>query len=133
MSTDKPSPGQLWHEAGGDGDRYRDLMHQHGMLLKPGDEGYDQASRTLSCGWEPGKNRAEQDRCDITDLLRASCSHCTGRGEPVPEEHDKASLGHVFTARYAAPCGWCGERFQAGERVRGDQVNGGYVCETCWS
>jgi hypothetical protein len=117
MSADQPSPGHLWNQAGGNGDRYRDLLHQHGLLLRPGDEGYDQASRTLPCGY-PGPSKPATEWCKH-ELAPGTCSVCTGRGEPAPEEHDKASLGHVFTARYAAPCGWCGERFQPGERVRG--------------
>ena len=67
------------------------------------------------------------------EMYPADCSFCSGRGEPVPEVHDIASLGHEFTARYPGPCGWCGEMFQAGDRVRGDTVNGGYVTEEHWS
>jgi len=56
----KPSPMELWKQAGGgtgdyDQQRYRDLMHEHGHLLRPGDDGYEQGSRTLACGWQPGQ------------------------------------------------------------------------------
>ena len=68
----------------------------------------------------------------IHDMAPADCSFCSGRGEPVPEVRDRANLGVPFTARYPAPCGWCGDRFSEGERVRADRVNGGYVCEGCW-
>jgi|HubBroStandDraft_2_1064218.scaffolds.fasta_scaffold165477_2 hypothetical protein len=58
----KPSPYALWLQAGGgtpscDRQRYRDLLSEHGALLSPGDEGYDDAPRNLPCGW-PG-NRAD--------------------------------------------------------------------------
>lgn len=131
MSADRPSPVQLWRQANGDSARYRRLMREHGHLLAPGDEGYEQASKTLPCGW-PGPQKPASEWCRH-DMPPGSCSMCTGRGEEQPEERDKTALGHVFTARYPAPCGWCGDRFTAGERVRGDQVNGAYVCERCWS
>jgi hypothetical protein len=51
VSAPKPSIGQLWNQAAGDGDRYRELMRQHGYILKPGDEGYEEGSRVLPCGW----------------------------------------------------------------------------------
>jgi hypothetical protein len=50
-SEDKPSPYQLWLEAEGDGERYRQLLHDHGYLISPGEPGYDEASKNLSCGW----------------------------------------------------------------------------------
>jgi hypothetical protein len=51
MSDPKPSIGQLWNQAGGDGERYRELMREHGYILKPGDEGYEEGVRNLPCGW----------------------------------------------------------------------------------
>lgn len=47
----RPSPGELWNQAGGDSVRYRALMLEYGHLLSPGDEGYEQGVRNLSCGW----------------------------------------------------------------------------------
>ena len=41
----------LWYQAEGDPERYRELMLEHGLLLRPGDEGYEDASRNLPCGW----------------------------------------------------------------------------------
>lgn len=60
--TGKPSIMDLWRQAGGgtdhwDSQRYRDLMHEHGYLLRPGDDGYEDATHTLPCGW-PGNNEA---------------------------------------------------------------------------
>jgi hypothetical protein len=51
-----PSPMELWQQAGGgtpayDRQRYLDLMRQYGHLLSPGDDGYEDASASLPCGW----------------------------------------------------------------------------------
>jgi hypothetical protein len=65
VSAPRPSPMELWQQAGGgasdyDPDRYRELLHEHGHLLSPSDEGYDQAPASLPCGW-PG-NRDDERR-----------------------------------------------------------------------
>ena len=52
----KPQPHQLWEQAGGDPEEYRRLMREHGHLIGPGDEGYEDAPRALPCGW-PGRQR----------------------------------------------------------------------------
>jgi len=49
----------LWVQAGGgtegyDERKYLDLLHEHGLLLEPGDVGYEQGKRNLDCGW-PGR------------------------------------------------------------------------------
>jgi 8-oxo-dGTP pyrophosphatase MutT (NUDIX family) len=62
---DRPSPFTLWQEAGGDGERYRALMREHGHILRPGDEGYEDGARELPCGWNPG--HADPDPCADTD------------------------------------------------------------------
>ena len=56
--ADRPTPGQLYNQAAGDTARYLELMREHGYVLKPGDEGYEQGSRTLPCGW-PGPQKPE--------------------------------------------------------------------------
>jgi hypothetical protein len=139
MTAGKPSPGLLWEQAGGgtpsyDREEYLRLMHEHGHILRPGDEGYERSSRTLSCGWEPGKRREEQDRCEVTDLLRASCSHCTGRvGEEPAPDRDISALGRAFPARYPGRCGWCDRPFAEHDRIRADTTAPGeYVCSRCW-
>lgn len=51
MAADtRPSPGELWAQAGGDGTRYRALLREHGHLvpLKSGE-----TAEPLPCGW-PG-------------------------------------------------------------------------------
>lgn len=49
-----PSPHELWRQADGDPGEYRRLMRVHGHVLKPGNEGYEDASRKLPCG-RPGR------------------------------------------------------------------------------
>lgn len=44
-----PSPAELWQQAGGDPQKYRDLLAEHGHLLRPGDDGYDEAVAKLPC------------------------------------------------------------------------------------
>lgn len=56
----KPGPRELWQQAGGgtpayDRERYLGLLREHGHLVSPGDEGYEETPRSLPCGWEPGK------------------------------------------------------------------------------
>lgn len=48
---DRPSPFELWQQAGGDGEEYRRLLREHGHLIprEPGDD-----SPLLPCGWESG-------------------------------------------------------------------------------
>jgi len=128
VSTDTPSPGQLWHQANGDAARYRELMRQHGHLIRRGEPGFDEASRTLPCGW-PGPQKPADEWC-IHDMPPGTCSHCTGRGEPVPDERDRAALGPPFTARYPGSCAWCGDRIREGDAIRRDGDRG-YVCEGC--
>ena len=58
-----PGPAELWHEAGGGTSRwdpkcYRDLLYEHGHLLRPGDEGYENASAGLACRRDPGREPA---------------------------------------------------------------------------
>lgn len=50
--TDNPSPFELWQQASGDAARYRELLVEHGHLVRrePGDDG------NLPCGW-PGPRR----------------------------------------------------------------------------
>jgi hypothetical protein len=44
-------PAALWEQSGGDYVKYRELLREHGMILYPGDPGYDKAPRNLPCGW----------------------------------------------------------------------------------
>lgn len=88
------TPGQLWNQADGNPGEYRRLLREHGLLLSPGDPGYEEASVSLPCGWDPRKTREQQDRCEVTDLLRNSCAHCTGReGGPEASELDPRRFG----------------------------------------
>jgi hypothetical protein len=54
MSETTPTPHELWIQAGEDGDRYRELLREHGHVLWPGGTGYAEGTRNLPCGW-PGE------------------------------------------------------------------------------
>lgn len=55
--AEHPSPGELYEQADGDRERYRELMFEHGYLipLKPGEK-----PEPLPCGW-PGNEPEEAD------------------------------------------------------------------------
>jgi hypothetical protein len=47
----RPSLIELWEKSGGNRDRYRGLLREHGHILGPGDDGYDEnASQVPPCG-----------------------------------------------------------------------------------
>jgi len=75
--TNKPSPGQLWNQAGGDEDRYRELMRQHGHLIRRGEPGFEEASATLPCGY-PGLpvEYAKCRKIDCRRKVRSSVAYC---------------------------------------------------------
>jgi hypothetical protein len=78
---DRPSLFSLWQQAGGgtdayDPQRYRELAREHGHIMQPGDEGYEQGVRVLSCGWPHSHDPDSQHR-----QICPSCQtddHCTG-------------------------------------------------------
>lgn len=53
--SEKPSPAELWNQSGGNSRRYYDLLVDHGHILRPGDEGYEEGTPVLACGW-PGES-----------------------------------------------------------------------------
>lgn len=63
----KPSVYELWLQAGGDKpaaydrDRFTALMREHGYLLSPGDDGYEEAPKGLPCGW-PHKDKISSEK-----------------------------------------------------------------------
>ena len=62
----KPSVYELWQQAGGetpdyDRDRYVALMCEHGYILSPGDDGYEEAPKGLPCGWPHRNDAAEAE------------------------------------------------------------------------
>jgi hypothetical protein len=66
-SAARPGPFELWRAAGGgspdyDRDRYLALLREHGHLLKPGDDGYEEAPADLPCGWPGGNDDKEGPR-----------------------------------------------------------------------
>jgi hypothetical protein len=74
-------------------------------------------------------DQGRQVRCEITDLFADSCSHCTGRGEEIPER-DTAAFGPWFPARFPGRCSDCDKRTGPEDRIRADG-EGGYLCEDC--
>jgi hypothetical protein len=121
------SPYELWVQAGEDAGEYRRLLREHGLLLLPGDPGYDQGSATLPCGW-PGPARPAAEWC-IHDLPPGTCSFCTPRpaAEPVP---DRKWWGPWIEARYPGRCSYGDERIHEGDRIRSDG-EGGWLCSNC--
>ena len=73
----RPSPCELWYQAGEDAEEYRRLMREHGHLV-PG------TPQPLPCGW-PGESRTGRPQCcpmdtydtDSAGDLRAVCT-CDG-------------------------------------------------------
>jgi hypothetical protein len=102
-------------------------MHEHGYVLKPGDEGYAQVPRTLPCGW-PGPQKPAAEWC-IHDLPPGACSTCTGRGEEIPDEA-KPEYGPWFTARFPGRCDGCDGRIHEGDQIRSDGQDG-WLCSEC--
>lgn len=70
--------------------------------------------------------------CELTDLPKPTCSHCTGRtGDPA----DTALLaernpGPWIRAEYRGQCAEGGERIKPGDQIRSDG-QGGWLCESC--
>lgn len=62
MPDHDPSPAELWKQAGGDPDKYRGLLREHGHLVRPGDPGYDDAARALPCGWPRSTKEEEEEQ-----------------------------------------------------------------------
>jgi len=65
--AERPSPYVLWLRAGGETpgeynrDRYLSLMREHGYLLAPGDDGYEEAPKGLPCGW-PHRDKISSEK-----------------------------------------------------------------------
>lgn len=125
--ADRPSPHELWVQAGEDGERYRELLREHGHILRPGDEGYEQGSRTLPCGW-PGPQKPAAEWC-IHEMPPGTCSVCTGRGEEVPDR-SPSSPGPWITARYGGSCVECGTDIAPGDQIRSAGTNR-WLCAEC--
>lgn len=142
-------PYALWVEAGGgtpgyDRQRYLSLLREHGHVLRPGDDGYEEAARSaLPCGWSPrmesalaSLDKSPQRReapkrepwCEKFDMPAIGCAHCTGRtGEPEWTAEDRAKWGPWFEARHPGRCSACDTRIHEGDRIRADG-EGGYLC-----
>jgi hypothetical protein len=79
-------PLSLWRRADGDGERYRELMREHGLLV-PG------SPEPLPCGWMPGRppEPPADPVADFPTATSATCEHewreyLTCCAEPRPED-----------------------------------------------
>lgn len=69
------------------------------------------------------------ERCELTDLLRAFCAHCTGRnGDGVVAE--TVPSGPWITAQYRGSCSGCRAPIRPEDPIRSDG-EGGWLCEPC--
>lgn len=73
-----------------------------------------------------------EDRCPVTELLRAQCAHC----RPVDPENGlplghRQGYGRPFRARYPGRCADCREPFAEGDEITPRTDGSGYVCEGC--
>lgn len=68
--------------------------------------------------------RAEPDRCQLTDLLVDQCAHCTGAQsieDQVAAEHAAlAGQPGWIEAQYPGACCRCGEPIAVGDLIRRD-------------
>jgi hypothetical protein len=73
------------------------------------------------------------DRCDLTELPKRFCSHCTGADarEQLAKRVQRPSGGMSapFPARFAGTCN-CGEPIVPGELIRRDE-DGGWLRMKC--
>ena len=61
MSGGRPGPGALWYQAGGDAERFRELMRENGHIADcecpchaDGSGHCDRCRPRLRCGWPEG-------------------------------------------------------------------------------
>ena len=64
----RPDAYELWVQSGENPERYRELLREHGYLLSPGDDGYEDAPRNLPCGW-PHRDEVEKGPDFMTDFI----------------------------------------------------------------
>jgi hypothetical protein len=70
---------------------------------------------------------AEQ-RCDLTDLLVSSCSHCRGLDKAKPG--GDCTVGARFEARYGGRCPLCDNGFREGDIV--GYLDDDVCCDACY-
>jgi hypothetical protein len=69
-------------------------------------------------------------RCAVTELLTEQCAHC--RPAPPVDVFDEPSpYGPWMQARWWGQCEGCGERYDAGDKIRADGC--GWLAECCGS
>lgn len=69
-----------------------------------------------------------EDRCPVTELLRAQCAHC--RLLDLPPAH---RIGSGFAAAYPGQCWVCEVPYLPGDRIRSvtDADGSGYLGPCC--
>lgn len=72
------------------------------------------------------------ERCELTELDKASCAHC--RGLIAPEDEVAAlrsrllARGGWYLAQYPGHCASCGEWFNIGAAIH---ASAGWIAECC--
>lgn len=61
-----------------------------------------------------------EDRCELTELLRAECAHCRKQDLPKPPPLD------WFPARYDGWCALCRKPIEVGDEIA--STDDGYIC-----
>jgi hypothetical protein len=78
-------------------------------------------------------------RCDLTDLLTSSCSHCRGlddqrkgvRMSHAPGGTQEPTVGARFEARYGGRCPACDDAIRADDTV--GYLDDEVCCESCYT
>lgn len=69
-------------------------------------------------------------RCDLTELLVDSCSHCLGQDKPDVVDLDGITVEHVIRAIYGGRCALDGRhQIEVGDRI--GRTDHGWICASC--
>jgi hypothetical protein len=68
------------------------------------------------------------DYCEITELLRVTCAHCTGRDGEAPAARGSGPLW--ITAKFPGDCSSCARSVRTGDQITPDG-SGGWLCADC--
>jgi hypothetical protein len=73
----------------------------------------------------------DDDYCPVTELLRATCAHCTGRNGEPPEPVAGRGGGPLWiTAKFGGDCTGCGRLIRRGDQITPDGT-GAWLCADC--
>lgn len=80
---------------------------------------------------------AELDICPVTEMLKVTCAHCTGRDGGATARREARSCSRAeplrrgwIAARYTGRCTGCGDDYPHGTPITSDGV-GGWVAACC--